>query len=146
LRDEIGFGGFRFDFVRGFAPEYVEEYIKSAFPPETRRVEPRRKAEKKNDPAENLNPVDVVFENPVFHVGENWVDMHWEGSSLSYDQDGPRSRLVDWIEETHGSCALFDFPTKGILQRAVEQNEFWRLRDAAESAALDCSGGFRHAL
>ena len=30
LRDEIGFGGFRFDFVRGFAPEYVEEYIRSA--------------------------------------------------------------------------------------------------------------------
>ena len=131
LRDEIGFGGFRFDFVRGFAPEYVEEYIKSAFPPETRRVEPRRKKEKKTGTEENLNPVDVVFPNPVFHVGENWVDMHWEGSSLSYDQDGPRSRLVDWIEETHGSCALFDFPTKGILQRAVEHAEFWRLRDAA---------------
>ena len=40
LRDEIGFGGFRFDFVRGFAPEYVEEYIRSAFPPET--ANPRR--------------------------------------------------------------------------------------------------------
>ena len=133
LRDEIGFGGFRFDFVRGFAPEYVEEYIRSAFPPETRRVEPRRKAEtkKKLQEKENLNPVDVVVENPVFHVGENWVDMHWEGSTLSYDQDGPRSRLVDWIEKTHGSCALFDFPTKGILQRAVEHAEFWRLRDAA---------------
>ena len=120
LRDDIGFGGFRFDFVRGFAPEYVEEYIRSAFPPATRRVSGEKSLEK-----------EVLVENPAFHVGENWVDMHWEGSTLSYDQDGPRSRLVDWIADTHGSCALFDFPTKGILQRAVTHAEFWRLRDAA---------------
>ena len=120
LRDDIGFGGFRFDFVRGFAPEYVEEYIRSAFPPATRRVSGEKSLEK-----------EVLVENPAFHVGENWVDMHWEGSTLSYDQDGPRSRLVDWIADTHGSCALFDFPTKGILQRAVTHTEFWRLRDKA---------------
>ena len=153
LRDEIGFGGFRFDFVRGFAPEYVEEYIRSAFPPET--ANPGESAsgalgasfatklgdetceddaagagdDKANDKTKKTKA--VLLENPAFHVGENWVDMHWEGATLSYDQDGPRSRLVDWIADTHGSCALFDFPTKGILQRAVTHAEFWRLRDNA---------------
>ena len=139
LKEDIGFGGFRFDFVRGFAPRYVEEYIKSAFPPETRRLAPRaptRDERTEETLSETGYPYDdpragVLVENPAFHVGENWVDMHWEGSTLSYDQDGPRSRLVDWIADTHGSCALFDFPTKGILQRAVTHAEFWRLRDKA---------------
>ena len=99
LKTEIGFGGFRFDFVRGYAPSYLEEYVRASF-----------------DPA-----ADLV-------VGENWVDMNWEGSTLSYDQDGPRTKLVDWIASTHGVCALFDFVTKGALQRAVEHVEFWRLR------------------
>ena len=39
--------------------------------------------------------------------------------------------VEDWIEATHGICALFDFPTKGILQRAIQHTEFWRLRDPA---------------
>lgn len=141
LRDEIGFGGFRFDFVRGFAPEYVEEYIRSAFPP--RECETGTKLDTREDGEDDVFEDDfensqkkkktkaVLLENPAFHVGENWVDMHWEGATLSYDQDGPRSRLVDWIADTHGSCALFDFPTKGILQRAVTHAEFWRLRDNA---------------
>ena len=67
----------------------------------------------------------------AFNVGENWVDMRWEGSTLSYDQDGPRRTLVDWIGATHGVCAAFDFPTKGILQRAVQHTEYWRLADPA---------------
>jgi alpha-amylase len=50
----------RFDFVRGYAPEYTEEYIRAV-----------------------LDPAD-------FCVGENWVDMQWEGTTLSYNQDGPR--------------------------------------------------------
>ena len=69
-----------------------------------------------------------------FCVGENWVDMQWEGTTLSYNQDGPRGKLTDWIAATHGVCALFDFPTKGILQRAIQHTEFWRLRDPAGRA------------
>lgn len=99
LLHRVGFGGFRFDFVRGYAPEFTEEYIRSA------------------------------LGTDAFCVGENWVDMQWEGSTLSYNQDGPRGRLTDWIAATHGTCALFDFPTKGILQRAIEHTEFWRLKD-----------------
>ena len=109
LRDEIGFGGFRFDFVRGYAPEYVEEYVRATF-----------------------GGGHVSKPPTVFNVGENWVDMRWEGSTLSYDQDGPRRTLVDWIGATHGVCAdAFDFPTKGILQRAVQHTEYWRLADPA---------------
>ena len=101
LRDEIGFGGFRFDFVRGYAPEYVEEYVRATF-----------------------GGGHVSKPPCTFNVGENWVDMQWEGSTLSYNQDGPRGKLVDWIGATHGVCAAFDFPTKGILQRAVQHTEY----------------------
>ena len=101
LRWDVGFGGFRFDFVRGYAPEYTEEYVKET----TSRGD--------------------------FCVGENWVDLAWEGSHLNYNQDGPRGKLVEWLAATHGTCALFDFPTKGILQRAVTHVEFYRLRDPA---------------
>ena len=38
---------------------------------------------------------------------------------------------MEWLAATHGTCALFDFPTKGILQRAVTHVEFYRLRDPA---------------
>ena len=105
LRADVGFGGFRFDFVRGYAPEYTEEYVKET----TSRGD--------------------------FCVGENWVDLSWEGSFLNYNQDGPRGKLVEWLAATHGTCALFDFPTKGILQRAVEHGEFYRLRDPAARPA-----------
>jgi hypothetical protein len=36
--------------------------------------------------------------------------------------------MVDWINDARGTCASFDFTTKGILQQAV-QGELWRLRD-----------------
>ena len=42
---------------------------------------------------------------------------------------------MEWLAATHGTCALFDFPTKGILQRAVEHGEFYRLRDPAARPA-----------
>ena len=108
LRDEIGFGGFRFDFVRGYAPEFVEEYARETFGGGHRKT-PQR----------------------AFCVGENWVDLNWEGATLSYNQDGPRAKLAEWIADVHGVAAAFDFPTKGILQRAIEHTEYWRLRDPA---------------
>ena len=40
----------------------------------------------------------------------------WEGSTLAYNQDGPRQILVDWVNATGKSATAFDFPTKGILQ------------------------------
>jgi alpha-amylase len=64
LKHRVGFGGFRFDFVRGYAPEYTEEYIRA------------------------------TLDENSFCVGENWVDMAWEGTILSYNQDGPRKKLT----------------------------------------------------
>ena len=64
LTHRVGFGGLRFDFVRGYAPEYTEEYIRAA------------------------------LDEDSFCVGENWVDMQWEGTTLSYNQDGPRGKLT----------------------------------------------------
>ena len=34
------------------------------------------------------------------------------------------------------SATAFDFPTKGILQEAVQRKEYWRLVDAQVSAAI----------
>ena len=58
-------------------------------------------------------------------------------SSLSYGADGKpaasqddsRRELVGWVREVGGPAATaFDFPTKGVLQAAV-QGELWRMRD-----------------
>jgi alpha-amylase len=37
---------------------------------------------------------------------------------------------VDWIDQTGGQSAAFDFTTKGILQEACRNREFWRLADS----------------
>jgi len=100
LHDEIGYSGFRFDFVQGFAPEFLEEYVRETVGKE------------------------------AFCVAENFVGMSWSGSVLEYNQDKARRVLMDWLAATHDSSALFDFPTKGILSEAVRRREFWRLIDA----------------
>jgi hypothetical protein len=45
-------------------------------------------------------------------------------------QDGHRQRTINWIDQTGGSAAAFDFTTKGILQEALGRNELWRLVDS----------------
>ena len=37
--------------------------------------------------------------------------------------------MVNWIDGTGGTSCAFDFPTKGILQEAVKNCQYWRLRD-----------------
>ena len=48
--------------------------------------------------------------------------------------DKPRRALVDWLQGSGDCAALFDFPTKGILQEAVKRGEFWRLADSQRPA------------
>ncbi len=48
---------------------------------------------------------------------------------MDYDQDAPRQVLCDWITNSGGGVAAFDFPTKGILQEAVRYTQYDRLRD-----------------
>lgn len=100
LQTEIGFSSWRFDFVQGYAPKFAREYVEKT----------------------------VGFEN--FCVGENWVGMSWSGATLDFNQDKPRRVLMDFVRSSGEAMALFDFPTKGILQEAVKRQEFWRLRDA----------------
>ncbi|KAF8062795.1 AMY1.2 [Scenedesmus sp. PABB004] len=101
LRTDVGFAGWRLDFVKGYAARFVDEYIS-----DTVGVE-------------------------ALCVGEYWVDMAWSGSELDANQDAARQVLCDWIDAAAKSCAAFDFPTKGILQEAVKKQQLWRLRDKA---------------
>ena len=97
--DEVGFGGIRFDFSKGYGGSFTGEYVRAC------------------------------EDNVEFAVGEFWDTMNY-GVGLEYNQDSHRQAIVDWVDETGGCCAAFDFTTKGILQEACGRGEFWRLVDA----------------
>ncbi|KAG9458630.1 hypothetical protein H6P81_003138 [Aristolochia fimbriata] len=69
----------------------------------------------------------VEQSKPVFSVGEYWDSCNYS-PGLDYNQDSHRQRIINWIDNTGGLCAAFDFTTKGNLQEAVK-GELWRLRD-----------------
>ncbi|WP_239470039.1 glucan 1,4-alpha-maltotetraohydrolase domain-containing protein [Archangium violaceum] len=93
LKSSIGYDGWRYDYVKGYAGSYVGAY----------------------------NSATV----PYFSVGELWTDLNLG------NPDAHRQLLMNWIDATGGKSAVFDFTTKGILQQAVQYNEFWRLKDSA---------------
>ncbi|HSP78574.1 MAG TPA: alpha-amylase family glycosyl hydrolase, partial [Myxococcaceae bacterium] len=92
LKSSIGYDGWRYDYVKGYAGSYVGTY--------------------------NTNTV------PYFSVGEVWTDLNLA------NPDPHRQLIVDWVNATGGRSAAFDFTTKGLLQQAVQYNEFWRLKDS----------------
>jgi alpha-amylase len=92
LKSSIGYDGWRYDYVKGYAGGYVGTY--------------------------NTNTV------PYFSVGELWTDLNLN------DVNPHRQLIMNWIDATGGRSAAFDFTTKGLLQQAVQYNEFWRLKDA----------------
>lgn len=55
--------------------------------------------------------------------------MAYTDSVLDYNQNAHRQRTIDWCDATGGTCAAFDFTTKGILQEAIAKVEYWRLVD-----------------
>jgi alpha-amylase len=59
---------------------------------------------------------------PDFCVGEIWSDLNIN------DVNPHRQELMNWIDGTGGRCAAFDFTTKGLLNQALNWNEYWRLR------------------
>ena len=61
--------------------------------------------------------------------GEFWDTMAYTDSVLDYNQNAHRQRTIDWCDATGGTCAAFDFTTKGILQEAIAKVEYWRLVD-----------------
>lgn len=62
--------------------------------------------------------------SPVLSVGEFWDDLNLN------DTNPHRQRLCNWIDSTNAKSAAFDFTTKGILQQAVANCEYWRLKDS----------------
>jgi alpha-amylase len=93
LKSSIGYDGWRYDYVKGYAGSYVGTYNSATL--------------------------------PYFSVGELWTDLNLA------NPDAHRQLLMNWIDATGGRSTVFDFTTKGILQQAVQYNEFWRLRDSA---------------
>ncbi|GBF91845.1 glycoside hydrolase [Raphidocelis subcapitata] len=104
LQHDIGFEGWRLDFVKGYAPKFVDEYVSS------------------------------TVGAAALNVGEFWVDMEWQGGELAADQDRARQVLCDWVNANNKSCSAFDFPLKGVLQEAAKRTQYWRLRDARGKA------------
>lgn len=78
LKSELGFIGWRFDFVKGYASKYSKIYVENT--------------------------------KPSFVVGEYWSES--------------RDEIVNWINEAGGGgggvVSGFDFPLKGVLQKAVQ--------------------------
>jgi alpha-amylase len=60
---------------------------------------------------------------PDFCVGEMWPDS-FDLNNLNAN----RQAIMDWINGTSNSCGAFDFTTKGILNDALANGNYWRLK------------------
>ncbi|MFL6635064.1 MAG: glucan 1,4-alpha-maltotetraohydrolase domain-containing protein [Massilia sp.] len=60
---------------------------------------------------------------PDFCVGEMWPDS-FDLNNLNAN----RQAIMDWINGTSSSCGAFDFTTKGILNDALANGNYWRLK------------------
>merc|ERR1719401_708650 len=99
LQLQVGFDAWRFDFVKGYAAEFVGLYCKKSA--------------------------------PAWAVGELWGDMQYDDSGLQHNQDRHRQDAVNWINATDKQSTAFDFTTKGVLQEAVKNCQYWRLKDSS---------------
>ncbi|CAL2279088.1 unnamed protein product [Prunus armeniaca] len=90
LKTEIGFSGWRFDFVRGYSPKITKLYMT------------------------NTSPNFAVGEiwSDSFAKGSD--------GKPEYNQDANRQEIAGWVEAAGGDVTAFDFTTKGILQQAVQ--------------------------
>lgn len=61
--------------------------------------------------------------NGNFCVGEIWTNLYY------HDVDSHRQQLMNFVDGSNGSCGAFDFTTKGLLNRALSNDEYYRLRD-----------------
>lgn len=62
-------------------------------------------------------------------IGEYWTSMNYEGDYLLNSQNNHRQQIVDYIDKTQGRFDMFDFTLKGVLQEALNKQEYWRLCD-----------------
>ncbi len=63
------------------------------------------------------------FSSPIFSVAEIWDDLDIN------NPDSHRQALCDWMDAAGKKIKVFDFTTKGLLQRAISYGEYWRLKD-----------------
>lgn len=59
---------------------------------------------------------------PDFCVGEVWPDFDLNNLNAN------RQLIMDWINGTGNACGAFDFTTKGILNDALANGNYWRLK------------------
>jgi len=62
---------------------------------------------------------------PVFAVTEIWDDLDLK------EPDAHRQALKVWLDSVNGEIKVFDFTTKGLLQQAAGEEEYWRLADSS---------------
>ena len=55
--------------------------------------------------------------SPIFSVGEDW----------NYD----RQTIINWIDATGGKSTAFDFPTRNLLLNAVNNGQYYNLKDGS---------------
>ncbi|HOD42650.1 MAG TPA: alpha-amylase C-terminal beta-sheet domain-containing protein [Candidatus Wallbacteria bacterium] len=103
----LGFDGWRYDYVKGYAPGFVEIYDKATSPKFS---------------------VGELWTSLYYGKGMSLRE------APQYNQDGHRQQLCDWLDKSGKLSTTFDFTTKGILQHAV-LGEYWRLRDKDGKAA-----------
>ncbi len=104
---KIGFDGWRYDYVKGYAPKFIEIYDNATLPKFS---------------------VGELWTS--LHYGHG-IGLH---ETPNYDQNNHRQQLCDWLDGAGKLATTFDFTTKGILQHAV-YGEYWRLRDKDGKAA-----------
>lgn len=97
----VGFDGWRYDYVKGYSGSYVGIYNNAT--------------------------------SPYFSVGEYWSTLCYTGESCSSGSypDAHRQLLMNWITATGGTSAVFDFTTKGLLNRALETYNYAVLKDSS---------------
>lgn len=61
--------------------------------------------------------------DPNFAVGEYWDSLTYSGSTMDYNQDSHRQRIINWINAAGGLAGAFDVTTKGILHTTFENCE-----------------------
>ncbi len=112
LRNEVGFAGWRYDFVKGYGGRFVGQFDEATSP---------------------------EFSVGEYWTS---LDYSCAGGRACYDQNSHRQEILDWIDSTwrgvgrtpEQATAAFDFTTKGILQEAIRNGELWRLRDSSSRA------------
>lgn len=101
LKSTVKFDGWRYDYVKGYAPKFVGVYDEATAPKFS---------------------VGELWTSLNYGKGASLRE------PPAYDQNFHRQQLCDWLDGAGKTATTFDFTTKGILQYAVF-GEYWRLRD-----------------